>query len=57
VVSVSALPARERTTGTHWIGAGWVSKLMWSNKLEEKSFASAGHRAPFMQSVVGHYTD
>jgi hypothetical protein len=36
---------REKTPGTHWI-EGWVgSELVWTQRLEEKSFASAGDRA------------
>jgi hypothetical protein len=32
--------------------AGWDSELIWTQRLEEKSFASAGDR-----SVVRHYMD
>jgi hypothetical protein len=31
---------------------GWASKLFWTQKLEGKSFASAGDRTPVVQSVV-----
>jgi hypothetical protein len=37
--------------------AGWVSVLVWTQGLEEKSFASAGDRTPVLQCVVRHYTD
>jgi hypothetical protein len=37
--------------------AGWASELVWTQRLEEKSFASAGDQAPVVQSVVRHYTD
>jgi hypothetical protein len=41
---------------THWI-EGWVDlRAFWTQRLEEKSFASAGDRAPFVQSVVRNYT-
>jgi hypothetical protein len=31
--------------------------LVWIQRLEEKSFASAGDRIPVVQSVVRHYTE
>jgi hypothetical protein len=37
--------------------SGWASELVWTQKLEEKSFASARDRTPAVQSVVRHYTD
>jgi hypothetical protein len=37
--------------------AGWASQLVWTQRLEETSFASAGDRTPIVQSVVRHYTD
>jgi hypothetical protein len=36
--------------------AGWASDLVWTQRLEEKSFASAGDRNPVVQSVFRHYT-
>jgi hypothetical protein len=40
----------ERTYGTHWIG-GWVGlELVWTQKLEGESFASAGDRTPVSRS-------
>jgi hypothetical protein len=32
--------------------AGWTSELVWTQRLEEKSFASAEDRVPVIQSVV-----
>jgi hypothetical protein len=37
--------------------AEWASELIWTQRLEEKSFASAGNRTPVVQSAVRHYTD
>jgi hypothetical protein len=37
--------------------AGWASKQVWTQRLEEKSSASVGDRTPVVQSVVRHYTD
>jgi hypothetical protein len=37
--------------------AGWASEPVWTQRLKEKSFASAGDRNPVIQSVVRHYTD
>jgi hypothetical protein len=37
--------------------AGLASELVWTQRLEEKSFASAGDRAPVVESIVRHYTD
>jgi hypothetical protein len=36
--------------------ARWASELVWILGLKEKSFASAGDRTPFVQSVVRRYT-
>jgi hypothetical protein len=37
--------------------AGWASELVWTERLEEKSFASAEDRTPVVHSVVRHYTE
>jgi hypothetical protein len=37
--------------------AGWAPEPVWTQRLEEKSFAFAGNGTPFLQSVVRHYTD
>jgi hypothetical protein len=37
--------------------AGWAPEPVWTQRLEEKFFASAGDRTPIVQSVVRHYTD
>jgi hypothetical protein len=37
--------------------AGWASELVWTQKLEEKSFAPARDWTPVVQFVVRHYTD
>jgi len=37
--------------------AGWASELVWRQRLEEKSFAFAGHRTLIVQSVARHYID
>jgi hypothetical protein len=39
--------------------AGWASEPVWTQRIEEKSFAPAGDRTPVepVQSVVRHYTD
>jgi hypothetical protein len=37
--------------------AGRASEPVFIQRLEEKSFASAGDRTPFIQFVVRHYTD
>jgi len=36
--------------------AGWAPELVSTQRLEEKSLASAGERTPVVQSVVRHYT-
>jgi hypothetical protein len=37
--------------------AGWAPELVWTQRLEEKSFASAKDPTPVVQSVVRLYTD
>jgi hypothetical protein len=37
--------------------AGWTLDLVWTQRLEEKSFSFAGDRTHVVQSVVRHYTD
>jgi hypothetical protein len=36
--------------------AGWAPETVWTQRLEEKSFAPAGERTPIAQPVVRHYT-
>jgi hypothetical protein len=53
-----ALTPGERTPVTHWTGeTGWVSEQVWTQRLEEKSFAPAGDPTPIARSVVRHCTD
>jgi hypothetical protein len=37
--------------------AEWGSDPIWTQRLEEKSFASAGKQTPVVQSIVRHGTD
>jgi hypothetical protein len=37
--------------------AGWASELLWTQRLQEKPFSSAGDRTSVVQSVVRHYAD
>jgi hypothetical protein len=37
--------------------AGWVLEPIWTQRLEEKSFAPARDRTPVVQSVVRHYIE
>jgi len=37
--------------------AGWATELVCTQRLEEKSFASAGDQTPVVQCVVRHYTE
>jgi hypothetical protein len=41
----------------HILQAGWASELVWTQRLEEKSFAPAGDRTPVVQSVARHCTE
>jgi hypothetical protein len=34
--------------------AGWASELVWTQRLEEKSFVSAGDRTLVIQSAIKH---
>jgi hypothetical protein len=36
--------------------AGWDPETVWTQRLEEKSFAPAEDRTPIVQPVVRHYT-
>jgi hypothetical protein len=36
--------------------AGWAPELVWSQRIEKKSFAPAGDRTPIAQPIVRHYT-
>jgi hypothetical protein len=36
--------------------AGWAPEPVWTERLEEKSFAPAGDRTPVVQLIVRHYT-
>jgi hypothetical protein len=36
--------------------AGWAAEPVWTQRIEEKSFAPAGDRTPVVQPVVRHYT-
>jgi uncharacterized membrane protein len=37
--------------------AEWASEPLWTQRVEEKSFAFARDRSPVFQSVVRQYTD
>jgi hypothetical protein len=52
-----ALPPGKRPPAPTGQKAGWALELVWTQKIEEKPFASAGDRSPVIQSVVRHYTD
>jgi hypothetical protein len=52
-----ALPLRKGpAVPTGW-EHGWVLELVWKQRLEKKSFVSAGDRTPVVQCVVRHCTD
>jgi hypothetical protein len=52
-----SLPPRKGPTIPIVQEAGWASELVWTQRLEEISFAYAEDRTPVVQSVVRHYTD
>jgi hypothetical protein len=52
----AALYLRERPPVPIGWEAGWASELVWTQTLEEKSFASAGDRIPVIEPVEKHYT-
>jgi hypothetical protein len=52
-----ALPSEKEPLVPTGSGAGWASELVWTQRLEENSFACAGHTTPVFQSVVWRYTD
>jgi hypothetical protein len=37
--------------------AGWTPELVWTQRLEEKSFAPVGDRTSINEYVARHYTD
>jgi hypothetical protein len=49
----AALYPREWTPVPIWLEAGWISELVWTQRLEGKSFASAGDRSS--DSIVSDY--
>jgi hypothetical protein len=58
--SVTSLPRftpGERTPVPIGQEAVWAWELVWTQRLEKISFASAWDRTPFVQSVVRRYTD
>jgi hypothetical protein len=46
----AAFYLRERTPVPIGLEAGWASELVWTQRIEEISFASAGYRTPVVQS-------
>jgi hypothetical protein len=49
-----SFPARAVPIG---LEAGLTSEVVWTQRLEEKFFASARNRIPVVQSIVQHYID
>jgi hypothetical protein len=49
-----ALPFRGKYP-LHSLGS--TQELVWTPRLQEKSFSSAGDRTPVVQAIVRHYTD
>jgi hypothetical protein len=52
-----ALPPGKETPVPIRQEAVWAPEPVWTQRLEEKSFAFVGDRTPVVQSVVSHYTD
>jgi hypothetical protein len=52
-----ALPPGEEPPVPIGQEAGWAPEPVWTQRLEEKSYASVGDRTPVVQSVVRHCTD
>jgi hypothetical protein len=48
-----ALPPEKGPPGKETV---WAPEPVWTQRLEEKSFAPAGDRTPVVQPVVRHYT-
>jgi hypothetical protein len=53
----AALYALKRTSVPIGKEAGWASELVFTQRLDEKSFTFAGDRIPTVQPVVTHYID
>jgi hypothetical protein len=53
----SALPPGKEAMVPIGREAGWAPEPVWTQGLEEKSFASVGNRTPVVQSIVSHYTN
>jgi hypothetical protein len=53
----TALPPGKGPQVPTGLETGCASELIWSRRLEEKSFVSAGDQTPVVQSVIRHYTD
>jgi hypothetical protein len=56
VLPTTLYPAGKKP-GTTGQESGWASELVWTQRLEEKSFASDGDRTVVVQSVVRHNTE
>jgi hypothetical protein len=55
--ALTAIYPQERTPVPIGQKAGWASELVWTQRLKETYFASAGNRNPVDHSVVRYYTD
>jgi hypothetical protein len=53
----AALYSRGKDQCTHWTEVGWAPKLVWTQRPQEKSFASVRDETLVVSSVVRHYTD